>query len=50
MREVMGKRDGEVGDTIRVLREKDEKIKHQRGKKKALQRELAELKSQVQAT
>ena len=38
------RRDGEVGESIKLLREKDEKIKSLRTKKKALKREIEEVR------
>jgi hypothetical protein len=44
MREQMTKREGDACDTLRVIRERDEKIKSQRSKKKALKKEIEELR------
>lgn len=48
-RELMAKRDSEVAEIVRSNKEKEEKIKIQRQKKKALTKELNEMRSQVQA-
>lgn len=46
-RETAQRREGETSDSLRLAREKEEKIKAQRAKKKALARELADLRSQL---
>ena len=46
-REHMTKREAEIGDTLKMVRERDEKIKSQRSKKKALKKEIEELRVQV---
>lgn len=46
-RDAAARRDAETGDAIRLGREKDEKIKSQRAKKKAMARELAELRKEL---
>jgi hypothetical protein len=48
-RELMAKRDSEVAEIVRSNKEKEEKIKIQRQKKKALTKELNDMRSQVQA-
>ena len=46
-REHMTKREAEIGDTLKMVRERDEKIKSQRSKKKALKKEIEEMRAQV---
>jgi len=46
-REHMTKREAEIGDTLKMVRERDEKIKSQRSKKKAMKKEIEELRVQV---
>lgn len=46
-KETAQRREGESSDVLRMAREKEEKIKAQRAKKKALAREIAELRSQL---
>ena len=49
-RDSLQKREVDHGESVRVNRERDDKIKQQRNKKKALQRELNELKANMQST
>ena len=46
-REHITKREAEIGDTLKMVRERDEKIKSQRSKKKALKKEIEEMRAQV---
>ncbi len=46
-RENMVKRENEFSESMRLVREKEEKIKSMRGKKKVLTKEIEDLKSQV---
>lgn len=45
LKEVMTKRDFDFGDSVKLVKERDEKIKQQRSKKKALKKEIEELKA-----
>ena len=47
LRENMTKREGDVGDSFKILRERDDKIKQQRSKKKELKRQIEELQAQL---
>ena len=47
LRENMTKRDGDVGDSLKILRDRDEKINQQRSKKRELKRQIEDLKAQV---
>lgn len=46
-REMMVKRENEFSESLRLVREKEEKIKSLRNKKKVLTKEIENLKSQV---
>ena len=48
LRESMAKREGEVAETVKLVREKEETIKSLRGKKKLLKKEVEELRVTVQ--
>jgi hypothetical protein len=47
MRDSMAKREGEVAETVKLVREKEETIKEMRGKKKLLKKEVEELRVAV---
>lgn len=47
LREQMVKREGEVGDTLKVIKERDDKIKSLRSKKKQLKKEAEDLRGQL---
>ena len=44
----MAKREGEVAETVRMVREKEDTIRQIRGKKKLLKKEVEELRVAVQ--
>lgn len=47
VRESLAKRESEMSESMRLLREKDDKIKSKRAKKKVMQKELQDLRVQV---
>jgi chromosome segregation ATPase len=47
LREQMVKREGDVGDTLKVIKERDDKIKSLRSKKKQLKKEAEDLRGQL---
>lgn len=49
LRESTAKREGEVAETVKLVRDKEETIKSLRGKKKLLKREVEELRAAMQA-
>ncbi len=48
LRESMAKREGEVAETVKLVREKEEAIKSLRAKKKLLKKEVEELRVAMQ--
>ena len=47
-KETSARRESEAGDALRMVLEKEEKIKSQRAKKKALEAHVSELRLQLQ--
>ena len=48
VRESMAKREGEVAETVKLVREREDTIKQMRGKKKLLKKEVEELRFAIQ--
>lgn len=48
VRESMAKREGEVAETVKLVREREDTIKQMRGKKKLLKKEVEELRFTIQ--
>ena len=44
----MAKREGEVAETVKLVREREDTIKQMRGKKKLLKKEVEELRFAIQ--